>query len=181
LAEWKQWCKGKEDERRTLQVTAGLVSQVPARSQNRLNPSLSDATNVPAPPGLSTEARARLDVLKEIGTRCERNIKHIELTVSMLRRAQQTGMWAGDRLDFIVVKERRYISPVLGHLPRGEEVEILEINGDWWRVRTQRGIEGWVDRAHIAPLAPVQLWKATKPTVEGGEDEPHGIQMSGRG
>ncbi len=42
--------------------------------------------------------------------------------------------------------------PILGHLNRGEGVEVLDERGDWSNVRTPGGLEGWVFRGLLTPL-----------------------------
>ena len=39
--------------------------------------------------------------------------------------------------------------PIFHVVDRGEQVEILMQRTDWYRVRTDRGIEGWVDQAQM--------------------------------
>jgi len=41
--------------------------------------------------------------------------------------------------------------PILGHLKRGEGVQVLDERGDWSNVRTPGGLEGWVFRGSLTP------------------------------
>jgi hypothetical protein len=34
---------------------------------------------------------------------------------------------------------------------------VLELKGDWWRVRNESGVEGWVHRGEMAPRLPIEL------------------------
>lgn len=39
-------------------------------------------------------------------------------------------------------------------LPTGEELEVLETEGDFSKIKTQQGIEGWVESAYITSTPP---------------------------
>ena len=187
LKEWTQWCKAGQEERRTLQATGGLVAQASTGSPRQAtNPTLSDAPRVPSPPGLTPAAEDRLKVLEQRSAKCDEAIDRIKRGISALERAQKTGEWTGgDRLEFSVFAEKRFISRVVARVSRGEGVEVLEIAGDWWRIRTLKGIKGWVHRAHLAPQLPVQLWEIRDKDSPGPhaspEDRSGGLEGTGRG
>lgn len=186
LKEWTQWCKAGQEERRTLQATGGLVAQASTVSPRRAtNPTLSDAPRVPGPPGLTSAAEDRLKVLEQRSAKCDEVIGRIKRVIAALDRAQQTGEWSGDRLEFSVFAEKRFISRVVAKVSRGEGVEVLEIAGDWWRIRTLKGIKGWVHRAHLEPQIPVQLWEIPNKDSPGPhappEDRSGGLEGTGRG
>lgn len=184
LEEWTRWCKQGAEERRTLQATGGLVSQASPASQRTPNPALSDASRVPGPPGLSRQAEDRTGVLQKRAEKCARAIAEIEKVISLLKEAERSGEWAGQSTQtYAIFKEKKWISPVVARVSRGESVEVREIQGDWWRVRTKKGVEGWSQRATVAPQPPVRLWllKDGKSVQTADPIDRSGANQAGRG
>lgn len=157
LDAWQKRCKGMSEQLHTLERTGGLVAQA-TRSKKLHDPDAPKAdAELPAPPGLSPETADRLEILRKADSRCEQNLKRIKQTIKRLEEAQHTGSWWADAKVFGVRRDPKFVSPVLRHVSRGESVVVIEKQGEWLRVRTQAGEEGWVEKAEIQPRVPVLL------------------------
>ena len=118
---------------------------------------------------LSPEARKR--ALGPLAARCEKVIPELKRVILMLREAQHSGIWSGaPQLRASVFAEPRFVvGKTLDHVAREEKMTVLEVKGEWWRVRTVRGKEGWVNRSQVKPQLPVDL--SSKPgTGDSGFD-----------
>ena len=60
-----------------------------------------------------------------------------------------------DELQLGLHTERQITSPIAGMIDSGTELEVLEREGNFVRVKTKDGREGWVDGAYIASARPV--------------------------
>lgn len=158
LSRWITKCKGVQEERRTLRVTGGLVAEAaPGPHRRSMNPTVSDAAPVPKSSGLSSEAEERLRQLDSKAARCDAAIREIHTVIARLREAMKTGVWDGQQLWTGFRKQPKFTGGQSDRISRGEHVIVLELKGDWWRVRNESGVEGWVHQGEMAPRLPIEL------------------------
>jgi hypothetical protein len=158
LARWIQNCKGVQEERRTLHMTGGLVAEETRRPRHDLNPVLSDAAPPSTSSGLSAPAEERLRQLDSRAARCGKTIREIQTIIAQLQQARKTGVWRNSyQLSTAFHKQPKFIAERLGRISRGEDITVLEVKGDWWRVRAESGAEGWVHQGQVLPHLPVEL------------------------
>lgn len=65
----------------------------------------------------------------------------------------------GDTLNF----RSAPAGSVKGRLPHGTMVKVVDVDGNWRKVKTPAGYEGWVDYRYLAPAAPASV--ASTPAV----------------
>lgn len=158
LMRWISKCKGVKEELKTLEATGGLVADASRFAPRRqVNPAVSDA--IPAgPSGLTPEVVERMGVLERRSTTCASTIRHIQLVIRDLEDAQKHGIWNNRQKLWVGLREHpKFTGKSLGRVSRDETIEVLDLKGEWWRVRSGSGVEGWMHRGEIAPVLPVEL------------------------
>ena len=192
---WQKRCKGLREELHMLERTGGLVAQAgPKHLQNDPGGPRSDASE-PAPSGLSPGVADKVDRLRGADTNCAKVLKRIAQTIQLLEKAQHTGAWVSDALVVAVKREKKFIAPVIRHIPRQETITVLEKDGEWLKVETVNGETGWIHVNDVSPKLPVEIRSTpgVKNIPEGmTEEEAHkqmleterlglGIQPAARG
>jgi hypothetical protein len=182
LKRWITKCKGVDKERRTLENTGGLVADRTAPvSRWWDNPLLSDASPPPKSGGVTEELETRLGDLRARSRRCADTIRMLEETISDLREAMKTGQWRNrNQLAAGLRKAPSFVGELVGKVSRGEFVDVVEVRGDWWRVRTKSGVEGWIHRREYGPHLPVEL-SSEKSSLMPGREDPDELEIGGRG
>ncbi len=91
------------------------------------------------------------------------------LALMMAGAAGAETLFITDRLKLGLHESRERTSAVIELLPSATELEVLERDGSFVRVRTPDGTEGWVDAAYLTAdlparleVAELQSWKATR-------------------
>jgi hypothetical protein len=126
---------------------------------------------------LSPEARKR--ALEPLTARCEKVIPELKRGIVMLQEAQHSGVWSGaPQLRISVFSEPRFLAKKVDYVAREERMTVLETKGEWWRIRTVRGTEGWVNRSQVKPVLPVEL--SSKPGTSSSGFDPN-IDSAPRG
>lgn len=69
--------------------------------------------------------------------------------------ASATTVYVTDRIELGLHADRAVTAPVILLVPSGTALEMLERDGPLVRVRTDEGIEGWVDSAYVSDTQPV--------------------------
>jgi hypothetical protein len=163
LARWEKKCAPFLEEKDKFRVTGGSPASGEAASEkpedeSELQRYLDD---------LSPEARKR--ALAPLAARCERVIPKLKRGIVMLQEAQHSGVWSGaPQLRISVFSVPRFLGKKVDYVAREERMTVLEVKGEWWRVRTVRGTEGWVNRSQVKPQLPVEL--SSKPGTDSTFD-----------
>jgi hypothetical protein len=122
---------------------------------------------LPKPSGLSVQNEQRLVNIEGQAKRCSDMIKRIEDMISRLNNARTTGIWKYDRDKSIKIKKlKKFTSGVLDTVQRGEDLEVIKFEGEWWQVRNSTGVEGWIHNGEVSPVLPVEL------SSEAGKNSP---------
>ena len=152
LERWEKKCAPVLLEREKFRVT-GLVADEPVsdaepRDDSELRRYLDD---------LSPKTRKR--AFEGLAARCDKVIPKLKRVIVMLQEAQHSGVWSGaPQLSVSVFPQPRFaFSRAVDRVSREERMTVLEVKGEWWRVRTMRGKEGWVNRSQVKPQLPVEL------------------------
>lgn len=66
--------------------------------------------------------------------------------------------------------EPRFLTRTVESLKKGEEVEVLGVQGFWYQVRSSRNKEGWLHRSRLIPEVVLLSWVG-KPGPGTGKDE----------
>ncbi len=91
---------------------------------------------------------------------------------------------AGDVITVRVLSAKvmttpKYIGPVAANVSRGDFLTYEDAQGDWFKVKTKAGAEGWINRASVAEK---QVKLSPKPGSGGsGGASPEEVELAGRG
>jgi hypothetical protein len=168
LERWKKKCTPIQQEHRTLKATRGLVS---------------DAPRAGGPDALKPEVAERLRELEPRVAACDDAIRKIEQTIKDLKEAVKSGVLrTGDHFTVPIRDKPEFLGHIVGRISRGDKLTVLELKGDWWRVRTQSGVEGWTQRSEALPSLPIELTSQPgRGKVEITTDEESRMGGAGRG
>ena len=88
-----------------------------------------------------------------MSTRCQR-IASLVLTLSLAAGSGWADSVQVDALRVNVRKEPNTASAIVTTASRGEVLEVLERAGDWYRIKTRSGAEGYVSAHLVRAPAP---------------------------
>lgn len=159
LERWKKKCDPVQLERSRILARHLVADETSRRGQRGVN---RPVTDVPKPgyAGLSPEMAKRLEATENLARRCENAIPELERIIGKLQEAQRSGVWSGGpQLSVALLKEPKFtvVGTPVARVSREEQVTVLELQGEWWRVRTLSGKEGWVHGSQLKPNLPVEL------------------------
>jgi SH3-like domain-containing protein len=78
--------------------------------------------------------------------------------ISRLNNARTTGVWKYERdSENKIKKQKKFITGVIATVQRGEDLEVTEIEGEWWHVKNSSGVEGWIHNGEVSPILPVEM------------------------
>ncbi len=174
LERWEKKCAPVLQDREKFRVTDEAVSDEEPRDDSNFPEMYQHYLD-----DLSPEARKR--ALGPLAARCEKVIPELKRVIVMLQEAQRSGVWSGaPQLRSSVFEVPRFVAgKTVDHIAREERMTVLEVKGEWWRVRTMRGKEGWVHRSRVKPQLPVEL--SSKPGTAGDSKFELDVELAPRG
>lgn len=180
LERWKKKCEPVQLERQKILARYLVADATPTHRQPARNAPVADVPT-PGNSGLSPEMAKRLEETEDLAARCDKVIPELQSVIAKLQEAQFSGVWSGGpQLSAALLKEPKFAAgKTVGHVSREEKVTVLEVKGEWWRVRTLSGQEGWVHRAQLKPRLPTEL--SSKPGLSTGDTNREEIELGDRG
>jgi hypothetical protein len=95
--------------------------------------------------------------------------------------------WAVKRGDVITVRKvsakvmagPKFIGPVAANVSRGDQLTYEDAQGDWYKVTTKDGADGWINRADVVEKKSTLSPKPGKSSSGGAS--PDEVELAGRG
>ena len=166
LKRWEENCaQAQEDYKNTHQTT---ISEAIKESEAARNTQLSnfpsqkpkprfDLTQKKPMSQASAKELGMTGGIKEKKKKCDEAIALIKKTIERLNNARVSGVVTANQMRVGVRSKPKFITTMVETVSRGEMLLVLEKKGDWFRVRSSSGKEGWVAKHDISEALPVEI------------------------
>jgi hypothetical protein len=180
LKRWENMCEPVLLEREKFRIT-GLFDGASGRPVSDDAAPRDDSDFKRYLDDLSPETRKR--AFEDLTARCDKVIPELKRVLVMLQEAQHSGVWSGaPQLRVSVRSKPSYVvGQTVDHVSREERMTVLEVKGEWWRVQTMRGKEGWVNRSQVKPQLPVELKSTPGTSGDPNASDRKEVDIAGRG
>ena len=166
LKRWEENCaQTQEDYKNTHQTT---ISEAIKESEAARNTQLSNFPSQKPKPRFDLTQKKPMSQAsaKELGMtggieekkkKCDEAIAQIKKTIERLNNARVAGVVTANQMRVGVRSKPKFITTMVETVSRGEMLLVLEKKGDWFRVRSSSGKEGWVAKHDISEALPVEI------------------------
>jgi len=166
LKRWEENCaRTQEDYKNTHQTT---ISEAIKESEAARNTQLSNFPSQKPKPRFDLTQKKPMSQAsaKELGMtggieekkkKCDEAIAQIKKTIERLNNARVAGVVTANQMRVGVRSKPKFITTMVETVSRGEMLLVLEKKGDWFRVRSSSGKEGWVAKHDISEALPVEI------------------------
>ena len=166
LKRWEENCaQTQEDYKNTHQTT---ISEAIKESEAARNTQLSNFPSQKPKPRFDLTQKKPMSqaTAKELGMtggieqkkkKCDETIEKIKKTIERLNNARVSGVVTANQMRVGVRSKPKFITTMVETVSRGEMLLVLEKKGDWFRVRSSSGKEGWVAKHDISQALPVEI------------------------
>ena len=166
LKRWEENCaQTQEDYKNTHQTT---ISEAIKESEAARNTQLSNFPSQKPKPRFDLTQKKPMSraSAKELGMtggieekkkKCDEAIAQIKKTIERLNNARVSGVVTANQMRVGVRSKPKFITTMVETVSRGEMLLVLEKKGDWFRVRSSSGKEGWVAKHDISQALPVEI------------------------
>ena len=166
LKRWEENCaQTQEDYKNTHQTT---ISEAIKESEAARNTQLSNFPSQKPKPRFDLTQKKPMSQAsaKELGMtggieekkkKCDDAIAQIKKTIERLNNARVSGVVTANQMHVGVRSKPKFITTMVETVSRGEMLLVLEKKGDWFRVRSSSGKEGWVAKHDISEALPVEI------------------------
>jgi len=166
LKRWEENCsQTQEDYKNTHQTT---ISEAIKESEAARNTQLSNFPSQKPKPRFDLTQKKPMSQAsaKELGMtggieekkkKCDEAIAQIKKTIERLNKARVSGVVTANQMRVGVRSNPKFITTMVETVSRGEMLLVLEKKGDWFKVRSSSGKEGWVAKHDISQALPVEI------------------------
>ena len=166
LKRWEENCaQTQEDYKNTHQTT---ISEAIKESEAARNTQLSNFPSQKPKPRFDLTQKKPMSQAsaKELGMtggieekkkKCDEAIAQIKKTIERLNNARVSGVVTANQMRVGIRSNPKFITTMVETVSRGEMLLVLEKKGDWFRVRSSSGKEGWVAKHDISQALPVEI------------------------
>lgn len=156
IAEWKAARDGTGECRESPQKKREEPPHV-AWAGRPKGPALPDSEPVSDVPEAPLWSAAEPVLAGPKGSREKKRVAAIDRTIALLEEARKSCALPVLNPYVPVYSGKRYISKVVERVLRGDRIVVLDVDGDWLKVKTPSGATGWTNKAQATPPPPASL------------------------